>query len=212
MGYIDKTFSLLDAWRHLPSYQLERRADIFFAVFLPDIIQGRLGLAVQTIVPEFPVREGTIKHTRSNLSYKIDYLVKIKDSNKVLFIELKTDKSSRRGKQDKYLQDAKQVGMFELLEGLFQIREKTKQKSKYGALFEELCQAGFLKPESFAIIEQDYQIDIIYIQPEPTDGDEQVITFMEIAEILSEKQDEFSQRFAKSLREWANIEPGNQEK
>jgi len=35
---IDELFDKLDEWRSLPAYQLERRADIFFAIYLKDII------------------------------------------------------------------------------------------------------------------------------------------------------------------------------
>jgi len=34
---IEKLFDLLDDWRRLPAYQLERRADIIFAVHLEKI-------------------------------------------------------------------------------------------------------------------------------------------------------------------------------
>jgi hypothetical protein len=37
---ISKLFHLLDNWRNLPSYQLERRADIFFALYLDKIIKS----------------------------------------------------------------------------------------------------------------------------------------------------------------------------
>ena len=36
---IERVFKLLDNWRHLPDYQLERRADIFFALFLPEVLK-----------------------------------------------------------------------------------------------------------------------------------------------------------------------------
>ena len=45
-------FELLDKWRHLPDYQLERRADIYFAMFLPDVLEARYGPC--EIIPEFP--------------------------------------------------------------------------------------------------------------------------------------------------------------
>ena len=35
---IKRVFKLLDDWRHLPGYQFERRADIFFALFLPEVL------------------------------------------------------------------------------------------------------------------------------------------------------------------------------
>lgn len=39
----ERLFDLLDDWRNLPSYQLERRADIFFALHLEIIIKKALG-------------------------------------------------------------------------------------------------------------------------------------------------------------------------
>jgi hypothetical protein len=41
MKQIDTLFDRMDAWRHLPNYQLERRADIFFAMYLPEGHYGR---------------------------------------------------------------------------------------------------------------------------------------------------------------------------
>jgi hypothetical protein len=37
----DRLFDLLDDWRRLPAYQLERRADIFFALHMEEIIRAR---------------------------------------------------------------------------------------------------------------------------------------------------------------------------
>ena len=44
MESVQQVFSLLDRWRHLPNYQLERRADIFFAVYLPKILEQRFAV------------------------------------------------------------------------------------------------------------------------------------------------------------------------
>jgi len=38
---INKLFDLMDDWRNLPAYQLERRADIFFAIHLEEIIEKK---------------------------------------------------------------------------------------------------------------------------------------------------------------------------
>jgi hypothetical protein len=35
MNPIDALFDRMDTWRHFPNYQLERRADLFFASYLP---------------------------------------------------------------------------------------------------------------------------------------------------------------------------------
>ena len=58
---IECVFDLLDKWRNLPAYQLERRADIYFALFLPDVLDHYLrprDLAVNPrLIPEFPIRQ-----------------------------------------------------------------------------------------------------------------------------------------------------------
>ncbi len=63
-------FGLLDQWRHFPAYQLERRADIFFALYLPGIVEHALGVKVDSrVIPEFPIGK---EHSRR--STKVDYL------------------------------------------------------------------------------------------------------------------------------------------
>jgi hypothetical protein len=51
---ISKIFDNLDSWRHLPSYQLERRADIFFAAYLPELLMARFGTALGTQLISMP--------------------------------------------------------------------------------------------------------------------------------------------------------------
>ena len=59
MKQIDTLFNRMDAWRHFPNYQLERRADIFFALYLPEVLEAKLRFAVGSeLAPEFPVRIG----------------------------------------------------------------------------------------------------------------------------------------------------------
>ena len=54
---IERALGLLDTWRHLPAYQLERRADIFFALFLPDVLEEKFGVPISPVlIPEFPVK------------------------------------------------------------------------------------------------------------------------------------------------------------
>ena len=89
---IERVFDLMDKWRHLPAYQLERRADIFFALFLPEVLGRRFGIHMNPIlVPEFP-----IKKCGSNLSTKVDYLALSKDGESAFLVELKTDMASKR--------------------------------------------------------------------------------------------------------------------
>lgn len=73
---IDQVFSLLDKWRNFPGYQLERRADIFFALYLKEILDYKFDYAADLIIPEFPVRRGSIYNDgkSDNKSVKIDYI------------------------------------------------------------------------------------------------------------------------------------------
>ena len=58
---INSVFKLLDEWRHLPKYQLERRADIYIALFLPVVLKDHLCLNSEpAIIPEFPMRKATL--------------------------------------------------------------------------------------------------------------------------------------------------------
>ena len=66
---ITKLFDTLDDWRNLPAYQLERRADIFFAIYLEEIIQAKFNINIEFIIPEFPVRIGNIYSDKRNFRY-----------------------------------------------------------------------------------------------------------------------------------------------
>ena len=101
-----RIFDLLDHWRHLPDYQLERRADVFFAAYLPQFLAHRWGMASAVqVIPEFPLRLGTLYPAagQRNQSCKADYLALAPDLSRAAFVELKTDALSRRTEQDKYL-------------------------------------------------------------------------------------------------------------
>ncbi len=51
---IERVFELLDKWRHLPTYRLEPRADIFFALFLPEVLGVRFDMKINPLlVPNF---------------------------------------------------------------------------------------------------------------------------------------------------------------
>lgn len=209
MNPINDLFNNMDTWRHLPAYQLERRADIFFSVYLPEVLAVKFHTEIVGIIPEFPVHIGTISSSASNQSFKIDYLAKAK--NKVIFVELKTDQGSRRNAQDWYLEQAKLVGMAKLLDGLRKICQATTSKRKYNHLLGHLDELGLIHLESsetFTINPVEYAIDIVYIQPNNPYGQENVITFKDFAEIVGRHDDEVSRRFEESLRRWADTKAG----
>ena len=154
MKEIDMLFNRLDTWRHLPSYQLERRADIFFSLYLSEVLEKKLGFQVLVdLIPEFPVHIETIYKKKTDKSYKIDYIAFSKALDKAVFVELKTDYSSRRPGQDKYLCKAREVGLSKLLGGLKKIFIATTAKRKYFCLFEQLERFGVVFiPERIKVI------------------------------------------------------------
>lgn len=228
MERIDMLFDQMDAWRHFPSYQLERRADIFFSLYLPEVLEAKLGFSVRKeLIPEFPVRIGTVYPSIPiDQSYKIDFVALSAAADRAVLLELKTDGHSRRTEQDEYLQAAQRIGLTSLLEGLLDIFRATISKRKYFCLLEHLERMDLLRiPEQMKIImarsalqgatEASRQIEItanaqeclvVYVQP---NGDSpNTISFREFAEVVRTHDDPVSQRFASSLVEWAEAAAG----
>jgi hypothetical protein len=143
-------------------------------------------------------------------------------------VELKTDGLSRRDKQDKYLRAAQKAGFRDLLAGVLDIFRATKSKRKYFALLGLLETMGLLQiPSEFATImshdglrgitEASRDIDVtasvteslvVYVQP-VGEGD-QTISFEDLRAVVEEHDDPLSQRFARSLSEWARVKAGEQ--
>lgn len=228
MKQIDTLFDRMDTWRHLPNYQLERRADLFFSLYLPAVLEAKLGFPVaKQIVPEFPVRIGTIyPDIPIDKSYKIDYVAMSADADKVILVELKTEGLSRRDNQDKYLLASREAGFPALLGGVLDIFRATNSKRKYFALLEHLESMGLLRismevkeimsrPSLQGVTEASHSIEIItsatdsvivYVQPNGTGDD--IINFEDFRAVVQEHDDPVSQRFAQSLQEWATVKAG----
>lgn len=230
MPPIDSLFDRMDAWRHFPNYQLERRADIFFALYLPEVLEARFGFPLSTeLIPEFPVRIGTIyEGCSSDKSYKIDYLALSTEVDQAVFVELKTDGRSKRPEQDKYLEAVQNTGLVRLLYGLLDIFRATNAKRKYFCLLKQLEKIGLLRipaalheimkrPSLQGANEASGQIEIavpsiksrvVYILPNGTGPD--VISFHEFADVVGRHEDPVAQRFSRSLREWAAVRAGEE--
>ncbi len=213
---------------HFPNYQLERRADIFFSLYLPEVLEAKLGFPVRpALAPEFPVRIGTIyPNIPIDKSYKIDYVALSAAANKAVLMELKTEGLSRRPEQDKYLLAAQKVGLPALLQGLLDIFRATNAKRKYFCLLEHLESMGLLRipmqmkdimarstlqgaNDASRLIEitaKAKETLIVYVQPNKDGPD--VISFLEFAEVVRRHDDPVSQRFADSLCEWGEIQAG----
>lgn len=228
MNKLDILFDRMDVWRHFPNYQLERRADLFFSLYLPEALKVKCGFPIRAdVAPEFPVRIGTIyPNIKTDKSYKIDYLALSEKGDKAIFVELKTEGRSIREEQDKYLKAAKEVGVTRLLEGLLEIFRATNSKRKYFCLLLHLESMGLLRipnemtevmsrPALQGANEASLKIEIVgrvkesmivYILPKGEGSN--VISFHEFADIVQRHDDPISQRFAVSLRKWADVQAG----
>jgi hypothetical protein len=202
---IDTVFDTLDEWRCLPSYQLERRADIYFAMFLTDVLEKRFGTKLERLViPEFPLRHGTLGtqtgRTGPNRSVKVDYVAFAKDYKRVFFVELKTSMKSRNSKQDSYLKRAAGLEFKALFEGVRLLKEHSDERKKYDCLLDMLSGG----PENAA----ETRPEIVYVQPtrdvKNHQADATCITFEDFAAVV-EGRGSIGNRFAQSLRCWTEV-------
>jgi hypothetical protein len=222
-------FDRLDEWRHFPKYQLERRADIFFSLYLAEVLEAKLGYSIRPeLAPEFPVRKGTIDSLiTTEESCNIDYLAVSTDGTNPVFVELKTDGASRNEPQDRYLLDAQRVGLPALLDGVCTIfRSRGSPKRKYFKLMLQLEGMGLLRvpvalkeimdgsnlrgapaaSEAITFTAPTTQPLVVYVQP---NGDgEGIVSFQEFADVVARHSDPVSQRFAASIRKWAVAKAG----
>lgn len=223
---VGKVFANLSRWRHFPNYQLERRTDIFFSIYLKDILEAYLrqkGSKVELldiIIPELPLKTG-----KGALSFKVDYVLFSRDLKTVYLVELKTDVGSIRDSQCAYLKDAARHGLKRILSDLVEIVGRTASRRKYYHLLFWLRQAGVLEfPQelrecNFANIERVLPgfikevrptaaanaagINIIYVVPESSGiACCEAIDFAFVIEHLSKHDDELSRAFADNLGKW----------
>ncbi len=228
---LKKVFDNLNDWRNLPAYQLERRADIFFSLYLKEVVEdfGKKKLRMpelelsEIIIPEFPLK----KKGKSNQSVKVDYALFAKDRSTVFFIELKTDNGSTRDEQEKYLKQAKEDGFPKIMNRLKKIFAATTDYEKYFHLARKLERLGLLSlPEGMEdkifkesrrqglkkMIEEidiertnEYSpaIELLYLKPIEEEKDQfPVIDFDFFASHVELHEDTLSCLFAKSLRGW----------
>ena len=229
MNVIQNIFDRMDKWRNLPNYQLERRADLFFAVYLKLVLEHKFGTKLrEDLIPEFPVRIGTIyPNIDINKSLKIDYVAIAKDYSEAIFIELKTDSASRREDQDRYLRAAASLGFTELIEGLIKVFQATNYKKKYFHLFKLLEDMKIVKlPEGLerkvfsgnmtginsliseiVVVKMVEHNRIVYVQP--TGHGEDIINFKEFAESIQTFKDPVTSRFIQSLTKWHETKAGS---
>jgi len=232
---INDIFNRMDEWRHLPDWQLERRADLFFSLYLKEVMEKRFKVGIKdTIIPEFPLLinpKGNEKQT--NRTNKVDYAIfSDEDNPRCYLIELKTDMKSIDPEQLEYLENAEKKDLSTLVMELKSVFESTCEKRKYLNLFESLHKVGLVKFKSQQNAIQKYSTwnqvfedievatiknnpTIVYIQPRPDGGKLKkpdsflTITFTEFTDALLGHNDSFTPRFRRSLTNWARVKAGD---
>ena len=191
----------------LTAYQLERRADIFFAISLERIFETCKGVKIDFIIPEFPIRIGDIeaKPSNPNQSYKIDYLIYSKSEQRVFLVELKTDLRSARKQQVAYLENASKMGLENLVNGVTKIQKVTQQKEKYNYLLGKLQNMNWLncQDDEFITTAPNLALEVIHILPSNDENETGVISFQMIIDALKDDESLFTQRFVESLKKMA---------
>ncbi|MCG8606515.1 hypothetical protein MJD09_16215, partial [bacterium] len=191
-------------------YKLEVRIDSLVGFALPKVIEQTRGLQTRIIIPELPIRLGTVhpEHEGKNFadrSYKLDFYIRTRCGQN-LFIEFKSDSGSRREKQDDYLLLAAKFKMKAIIEGILRISRVTSFKKKYAHLLKKLREVELID-ESTALIDSE-DIRIIYVQPKRLERDagKEVIEYRQLAENIHRAfpDSQLMRRFSTSLENWTN--------
>jgi hypothetical protein len=224
----------LDSWRHLPKYQLERRADLFFGLFIKKILASSNCLIEDELfepIPEFPFRydKNNPENPKTFHTVNFDYVLftKEKKQNKVnsFIVELKTDLSSAGERNNSYLTKAKDTEFSEIVNNILIVAKESKSPEKYRCLLAKMSENKIIRGKQDTWEEEPHlgKPKIIYLAPfdeaNPSDNKKiaalrkkgfMVIGFKEIADIIDDKQDNsFQHLFARCLREWNDVKAGS---
>lgn len=219
---IEKIFELLKKWYEYPKYQLERRLDIFFSIYLPEILKEKgIYIELNDIFPEFP-----LKKENNNLSTNADYAIfdNKDDETNLYLIELKTEMNSisNEKKQLLYYKQVQKKKVIDLIKEIIEIQKNSKQWEKYEKLLEDIEERyNFIKISSKEgekktewIVNNNNSkilgnIKIIYLVPNNSEdkllkqeNNFQVIYFDDIIELIENKyNDKLSKEFCSILKE-----------
>ena len=155
---IDQLFYNLGIWKKLPKYQAERRLDVFFGLYMEQILKEcRSNLFEEEdqliLVPEFPLQ----KNKSNNECTNIDYLVFNVTKKCVHAIELKTDTHSVNDDQIDYYRRFKDETSLNDLYTFATNPRKGRSKDKYEFL------ANYIT--SNHLVDCQTKGDVIYILP-----------------------------------------------
>ena len=137
----------LDQWRHLPAYQLERRVDVYFGLFLPKVIESRFKAPCGKLIPEFPLHKGKTRISEDcgdNQSVNVDFAVFCSkpEGKRIFLVELKTDMHSIKETQLCNMVKAKEAKSKNVLCGVIKAARASPAPRKYAQLIWRLSEIG----------------------------------------------------------------------
>ncbi len=200
-------FEMMIDWKKLPAYKAEPRIDSLIGYFIKPILEEYLKEQLEEIIPELPIRLGTVSPILENTkyaerSYKVDFFA-IGNKGVNYLIEFKTDTNSRRTKQDDYLKVSSELGTSRLINGILKIATVSSYIKKYNHLKSKLQSVGLLN-ERFEYSGKNKDLKIIYVQPSDLNKENNVIDFNWIADWLEKDlNDDFKTELANALRIWS---------
>jgi len=201
-------FDMMVDWKKLPSYKTEPRVDSLVGYFLRPLLSEYLNENIVGIIPELPIRLGTVKpeldkKNYADRSYKVDFFA-IGENGINYLVEFKTDTSSRRANQDEYLISSKTLGTEPIIKGILKIADVSTYTKKYRHLKDKLKQYRVLN-EKFEYSGINQNLEIIYIQPSNYQNEKSVIDFNWVADWLEKKPNNSSYEIelAIALRKWS---------
>ena len=206
-------FKMMIDWKKLPAYRAEPRIDSLIGYYLKDILSSMLGDEITGIIPEFPLRKGTVKsklktNEYPDSSYKVDFFC-IGSKRINYLVEFKTDGKSLRPEQDKYLLSAEDIGTEQIIKGVFQILEATSNQyvKKYKWLIAKMQKLGLLD-ESQQYSGLNPELKKIYVIPFNEVKSPDIVDFKDIVEWFEKKpnKDTFELELMKTLQIWHDEE------
>lgn len=215
---LESVLCLLDRWRHLPAYQLERRADVLFALFLPEVLEKHFGTSNVCLIPEFPIKKSLLRQDTTAQSINVDFLGVARASDgkeRAYLVELKTDMASRKEDQAEDLGRAAKRGLKALVGGVIEIAGAAahRHKKKYGHLLYLLseldlveCQGDPLDVGGYKVADrtEDWPcLELVYVQPKAPPK-MTMIGFDDFAAKIEEDGSYIGRKFAGYLREWVD--------
>jgi len=204
-------FKMMIDWKKLPAYRAEPRIDSLIGYYLKDILSSRLGDQITGIIPEFPLRLGTVNpaindKNYADRSYKVDFLA-IGSEGKNYLVEFKTDGKSLRPDQDKYLIQSEKIGTMKIIDGVIKISEVSSYKVKYKHLLDKIHGFGLID-EMKKYTGLNPAMKKIYVIPYNRTNSPDTIDFKDIVEWVEKKSDKdsFELELMKTLQIWYDEE------